>query len=398
MIISKYKINLLSFFYLLIIILLTRQVPLQEYSVIMNISTSILVILYLYFSIDYLKLNLENKFIIIFFFLLLFHFFYSIFFTKAEFLNSLRFLLIISTIILAYKIKIQSIIITKYFLFFIIIQAIFIIILELLLIIFNDITFYNFIRQTATSNGWGDIYTLNNIYYNIQVKGNALLPVAFMITFLNNLKIKRIFLIRYIILIAVFFSGNFAYLIAITIYLVIMNIYRITTFRHLYKWFVYSLLLITLLAYPIYSYIENKISEKKEDSIHERYQQADLLLYELQKTPLTFLLGLGQGATLEKTTSTRDYRGLTYFELQPIYFLYQLGIVFFLLFIFLYFFLSFIYFKNKIILSIYLCYIIYSSTNPYIFDTNNFIVIILLNSLQLNYTKLNKSQTTLLVV
>jgi len=266
-----------------------------------------------------------------------------------------------------------------------------------LLISINDVTFYNFIRQTATSNGWGDIYTLNNLYYNIQIKGNALLPVAFMVTFLNNIDIKRILLIRLLLLIAVFFSGNFAYLVAISIFLLFFSIYRINTFFKLYKWGMYLTLFFLMSSFPIYKYINNTLTEKKDDSIYERYQQSELLLNELKKNPITFLMGLGQGATLDKSTSTRDYKDLTYFELQIIYFFYQLGLIMFFIFLFLYFYLAFISFTDKYLILIYSCYIIYSLTNPYIFDTNNIIVIILLNSLQFKYPKNNKYSNHLIL-
>ena len=389
---SNFKVNLIIFFYVIVLFFLTRQVPFQNYSLIMNISSFLLIFFYLFFNRNSFKIKTDNILIIFFFIILTWHFIYSIFLTKAILFNSIRFFLIVITIIFAYKIKINSILIRKYFFIFIIIQSIFIILLELFLVVINDSLIYNFIRQTTIANGWGDVYTLNNIYYNIQIKGNALLPVAFMITYFKNININKKLLLRFVIFIAVFFSGNFAYLISITFFLFFISIYKIKSFSHFYKWVVYLLILILTLFYPTYTYINSKLTEKKDDSIYERYQQADLLLNEMNSSKLTFIMGFGQGATFEKITSTRDYRGSTYFELQSIYFLYQLGFFLFFLFLFVYFFLAFTKFNDKYILLVYLCYIFYSLTNPYIFDTNNFIVIILLNSLQINKFALEENQ------
>ncbi len=101
------------------------------------------------------------------------------------------------------------------------------------------------------------------------------------------------------------------------------------------------------------------------------------------------------GCTLNKQSSTRDYRESTYFEMQPLYFLDQLGIILFIFFIFLNLYLTIINFKYNLILLIYFCYIIYSFTNPYILDTNHFVVIIILNTIQFskdNFNITNKLQ------
>ena len=134
--------------------------------------------------------------------------------------------------------------------------------------------------------------------------------------------------------------------------------------------------------------IQSKIESKMEgNSISERYEQATLLINSLSKNELTFFFGNGLGYSLDIVTQTRDYRGAIYFEIQPLYFLSQMGVIFFAIFLLFSFFLAFINYRNKQLFLIFCCYWFYASINPYILDTNNFIVIIILNIL--NHKEIN---------
>jgi len=86
--------------------------------------------------------------------------------------------------------------------------------------------------------------------------------------------------------------------------------------------------------------------------------------------------------TINKITKYRDYTKSTYYELQIIYLLNQLGILIFILFLLTNIFISIYTIKKRILLYTYICYILYSLFNPYFLDTNNIIVIIILLSIK----------------
>jgi hypothetical protein len=107
---------------------------------------------------------------------------------------------------------------------------------------------------------------------------------------------------------------------------------------------------------------------------------------DLSENNTYLLLGRGIGHTIEKITPSRDYRGNIYFELQTFYVLNQLGLFGFIMFLFYNVYMS-IRLYSKWLILIYVSYIIYAFTNPYIFDTNHIVVILLLNTLQNNETE-----------
>ena len=101
----------------------------------------------------------------------------------------------------------------------------------------------------------------------------------------------------------------------------------------------------------------------------------------MQENISTFLLGKGLGNNVKIKTFFRDYTDNTYFELQVIYFFNQLGLVNSLIFFCFLLYLSINKIFYKDLLFIYFCYIIYAVTNPYILDTTQIVVILILISI-----------------
>jgi Kef-type K+ transport system membrane component KefB len=113
-----------------------------------------------------------------------------------------------------------------------------------------------------------------------------------------------------------------------------------------------------------------------------RYDQFDVLVNDFTKLNSDILFGTGLGHTLSVDSPVRDYTGNIYFEMQPIYVLNQLGFVVFSLYIFIHVILAKVFIREKELLLLYCCYVLYASSNPYIFDTSHFVVIVVLVSLR----------------
>ena len=128
--------------------------------------------------------------------------------------------------------------------------------------------------------------------------------------------------------------------------------------------------------------VDAVFEEKKDESNAMRIEQAVLLLEDLSRNPMTLLGGAGLGNTVDVTTHFRSYVGATYYELQVLYVLNQLGLVSFLVFILVNILFVFKYMPDTKIKMVYAGYVLYAVTNPYIIDTNQVVVIITLLSAQ----------------
>lgn len=133
---------------------------------------------------------------------------------------------------------------------------------------------------------------------------------------------------------------------------------------------------------------------KSDESSAIRIEQATLLLKDLGESPVTLIMGKGMGNTLSVQTSFRDYTDNIYFELQILYILNQLGIIAFIIFSLYNIYLTITKIKYKELIFVYLFYIMYAITNPYIFDTNHIIVILTLCSIS-NYLTNKKYNNSL---
>ena len=150
----------------------------------------------------------------------------------------------------------------------------------------------------------------------------------------------------------------------------------------LYKRLFIGLVILFTIGGGIIFYIDAVFEEKKDESNAMRIEQAILLLEDLSRNPITLLGGAGLGNTVDVTTHFRSYVGATYYELQVLYILNQLGLVSFLVFILVNILFVFKYMPDTKIKMVYAGYILYAVTNPYIIDTNQVVVIITLLSAQ----------------
>lgn len=377
----KIQNNLLLLLFILIVLFLTRQVPFNSYSFIMNIS----LILFFIFNYRYILINInKDKILKQLFFLTigisLLMIFYSLYLENEPSLI-IRFYLIIVLIFLAYFVKPDK----KYiniFIFFIGIQALFLICFEIYLMANFSIDTYYPIRHFFLNNNWGDVYTYNGIIWKIQLKGNALLPFAFFISMVYYKGFKRS-LIAGLFFVATLLAGNFAYILGIILFLGLYYIYskRWTIQKIVLNGFI-GIILTIVLFNPTYNYFSNVVEQKSVSSNSIRIDQTNVLVENMNKNLVTILFGQGLGNTVDVKTEWRDYSGAIYYELQAFYIMNQSGILFFTFFILINILLAYYMFKYKLLFIVYASYIFYALFNPYFLDTSHIVAIIILLSLR----------------
>lgn len=389
---KKFKNYLLIVCYGLIIFIITRPVPFSGLSTVANISLILIPFIYLF----PLKNNETSKFysIIFIFAWSLTLFFYSVIFCGNDLVLTFRFLIIIVLILIAYFIKLP-IGILKLLFYFVAFQCIFLILFELVLM-FNFIPFKpSDVRFIFNTKEWGDIYSFNDFFYKIQIKGNALIPFALFLSFIKLKTIKNLRVFRIIFFLGLIVSGNLAYLIALVFFLFFYYFLN-SSLRQFHNNLITFFFICVIFIFPVSNFLMEQIEMKKENSLSVRYDQTEVLINDLTYNPYSLLLGRGLGNTIAVKTRFRDYTGDIYYELQALYFMNQMGIVNFTFFLFL----NYLFIMQKIKLRkmkiIYFSYILYAITNPYILDTNHVIVILTLVTLDNHLRNENRMHSSTL--
>ncbi|MEH6305223.1 hypothetical protein RYH73_06185 [Olivibacter sp. CPCC 100613] len=370
--------RLQSLSYVFVNFILTRMVPLSVLSPLMNLLTLIM-----------LGSGLINKrhsgskitiFAINVTFLTI-ALLFSIGFERNQPVNAIRSYLLLVIVLFAYFITVSRTAL-KWFVYFNVFQACAILIASLSMTYLFNLETYLPVRFFVQGREWGDVYTYNGYFFIIQIKGNALLLFTLMIMispFGRQFYFKYYKLMVVLLFAGVFVAGNFAYLIVLFLYLLLWYIRKLPVRLNIKL--VGLLLLLLISAYPIVRYVGNTV-EAKKSSLGTRGDQLQVLSRDLNENVFTLLLGKGLGNTVSVVTKMRDYTDQVYYELQAFYMLNQLGFIMFSLYIMSHVLLAYLNFRGSLwIIIIYLGYIVYASTNPYILDTNQFIVIITLNSL-----------------
>lgn len=361
--------NLYCFLFFLVFFIITRQVPFSNYSVIANIALVVLIL----GLIGSKRNNLVNiSFISLW---LSFLALYSLYLGN-NFELIIHFMLAIILLLASnFSHNIPKGIL-KIFFILIVFQSFFLIVMEIVLNLFYNESSYLLLRETFNDKGWGDLYTYNGYFYRVQLKGNALIPVAFFLTFIREVKdyIKYVNFYRVVLFGGICIAGNFAFWISTLFFLIGCSLF-------FGKNKVIKLILVLGLMISTSGLIFNYVSDallRKVDSLGTRSDQYVVLIDELTRNVYYFIFGSGLGSTLSIRTSFRDYTGNIYFELQSIYYIYQLGIlnsiIFFALMVYLA--LKKIYYKD--LLFIYVVYVSYALSNPYFLDTNHIVLIIVL--------------------
>ena len=369
-----------SFLFFIVFFIITRQVPFADYSIIANAAVLLLV----FGMITYNRLNIVTISFICLWLCILVQ--YSLF-KGNELSLILHFTLAILLLMISNFVENIPRKILKIFFILISIQSIFLIIMEIVLNVFYTQSSYLLLREYFIDKGWGDLYTYNGYFYRVQVKGNALIPFAFFLTFIKEVKfsLKYNKFHRFIAFAGICIAGNFAFWISTFIFLVGYSIFfgknRILNA-------IIVLITVILAAGYIFHYVTDVLS-RKVDSLGTRGDQFFVLISGLTDNINHFIFGNGLGSTLSVRTSFRDYTGDIYFELQGVYYIYQLGILNSLIFFGLMFYLAFKKIFYKDLLFIYVVYLSYAISNPYFLDTNHIVLIIVLRLIY-EYRKENR--------
>ncbi len=357
---KKISVRANTVLFFLSLVLLTRQVPFIEYISILGICVTTLII-----SLNGNKLFLEKC--IIFNGLLLFFLLIYALAVGNNLYIAIKYFFILLIIPIAYLSQPKYIFI-KIFQTLIFIQAFLIIVIEVYLLLFFDDANYLELRTFLSDRNWGEIFRPYGLLWNIGIRGSALLPFAFMLSFLTNT--SKFY--RAIILIACIFCGNIAYLLSIAIFIFIF-------YHKLSKKSYYSNLFIAMILLIIfYDNISNVIEVKNEYSNFIRLEQLNILILQIFDKFYTPYLGSGLGYNINVLTDSRLYE--YDFELIWAYITNQTGFIYSIYFVLLNIYLTKKYITNYYLILAYICYLIYASINPQMLDSNHIIVILLLLS------------------
>ncbi len=377
---SKQKI--FSFFlmgaFFVVVLILTRQVPLKGLSSLMNLA------LLGFFGMQgayIIRRHDRSRLLFLFLFVAWCCFLLAYSAIAGNSMgNIFRFMTILVLIQAAFFIKPDPFYI-KVFLWFLTIQAVFLIGLHLILNLFFNLTSYTVLRMFFQAQGWGDLYTYNGVFYNIQILGNALLPFGVFVSLIHFSGIKRV-MITGILVLGMLVAGNFAFVLGLVVFLMLVFF---TTKQFKTRKFLASALIgmvsVGIIAKPAFQYLENTISKKSQESNPTRLDQSIVLWTDLEKNPISMVFGQGVGNTVDAKTKWRDYTDNIYFELQSLYFLNQMGLLNFLIFVICNVLCVILYFRKPIVKIIYTSYILYALFNPYFLDTSHIVVIVVLISL-----------------
>lgn len=346
---------------------LTRQVPFEAYSFISNAAVAMFVCYTLY--------KKEVSLMLLF---LVFLLAYSIF-SGNDFFSALRMGIIILALVSAHFIKLphKIVCLLAYFSLF---QCIFIISVSLMITfgLLDAVALLQYYKEM----GWGTVRPLmvGNLYV-VQIVGSGIITFVYMLSYVSDIFPRRcLFLFRIIHLIGIIVAGNFAYLVVVFCfhaYYYLKGIRERNGKVSLKKVFL-VLLFVFILGGTIVSFVNSTLQRKSVSNTKVRKEQVDILFNDMETNPMTFFFGRGVGHVINKRATYRNYVNASYFEFQTLYFMNQLGVVFFSVFLFVLYKLAKSNIHDKNLLRIYLFYILYACTNPYMLDTTQFVVILTL--------------------
>jgi hypothetical protein len=394
--------SLSVFSFLLCVLALTRQYPFFPLSKIISLSLIFIFI----FSIPVIFVNFwKSQKYLKFLFMLNILFLtalliYSIVIEKNNLSLAIRFFTILVLMLAVFFLPAKKEYV-KIFIVFSVIHSVVLILFEIYILLIGGPDFAEYIRGKVMNMGMGDIYTYNQYFYRIQIKGNPVLPIAFLVS-LFAIQTKPIKIsVASLLFVGTIVAGNLAFILAIvfffcTYWIVLFFLnqkvaaFLKNTFNSrkriimLIGLFLVILLSATIVLFP---YLKEVLVRKMEYSIPARFDQVSHLIDDLMESPITLLFGQGLGNIINVISDYRDYRNAYYFELQTIYVLNQVGVLYFSLFLITKIIFIIKFWRNKLLYLLYLSYILYAFTNPYLFDTTNILVLIVLSSLGKLYLK-----------
>lgn len=368
----KIKIRYLeNFAWLVVLVILFWQFLFSKFSIVSNLALG-------YIAVMNILRNKNKKFFIVIGIVLLFLISYSLI-QGNELSFVIRFAIIIFLLLSSYEWLMVK---PRFFLkcLFIIssILVLFLIGLEAYLFSVTEAE-YSFIRnEVVLANGIGDVFLYNGLYFKLELRGTSLIAFVYMLSYVTEVfPYKKRWFFRLYFLVGTILAGNFAYQLAIIVFHIVYYLFPSFDNPKLFVQRITRVMLISFFAGGLlFSFISNTMKEKKDVSSAARIEQTRVLMSDLTRTNTTLLLGAGLGHSCDVKTSWRDYRRNTYFELQTLYFVNQLGLIGFAMLLISNIILAFRKIKYRKLLLVYCVYAIYAFTNPYMWDTTHIVVIV----------------------
>jgi hypothetical protein len=288
----------------------------------------------------------------------------------------IRFFTIIIATLLAFETKPMRIF-SAYALSPVAFQAVLISSISLFLTLNSDLLISTEIRNFVLNEGIGDIYSFDGLYYHVQVIGNALIPLLFLICLWSDYSVKYRKFGLLVSVLGLIAAGNLTYFITLGVS-VIFKYWKI----FLKKKFEITLIITLFLIFTqfeniqIFNDIWSAKFEGSDSSMSVRYDQINAYARVVEESPTVGIFGAGIGAPYPDGV-IRKYSGSFYIELQALYIIYQIGLIGAIVYL-----VSFIYYVNRSLSfnggAVLFFFMICGITNPYIFDSNQIISTILL--------------------
>ena len=316
---------------------------------------------YLLISVKRILHEMDRSFLLLWFFLALYltgNLFATVsFFSASE--TALRFYFIVLVIPICFFLRNENFSAEyRIFCWLSICKALFLIGMALYMLYVGS---YEPFRLWANSLG-GDMYFVYDFFPRIQVSGNALLLVAFLMEFARN-KGLSVYLLLFFI--GILIEGNFSFFLAIAVFLGYYFIryvwQRGVTFKKLFVVFV-----VLIMGTGFCFYTLDQREQKADGGNALRVAQAEVLL---SGNPF---VGEGLGAKVYDNVRLGRMADDKYFEIQTLYIFFQIGFVGLILF----------YLSNILALRcvasadawcVYVVYLIGSFFNPYCFDVTQMV-------------------------
>lgn len=294
---------------------------------------------------------------------------YSVY-NGTDLYKGLRFLLILLVVPLGFMFKYERF--SCYYNIFRILsicKSITLIIIAVWMIYLGDMAPF---RLWFEQNHWGDAYFVYDIVPRVQVYGNTLLPIAFMISVYREGKVVNFF--NVLLLLGVFIAGNAAFILGIMIFLLWK--FKKSLLRFSYAKKVLAILIILPIIIFFLNYFYSEMERKSNTGNHVKFVQMEILL------DTNTAVGEGIAARVPQMSSIGYPADTLYYEMQTFYIFYQLGLIGSLIFIIL----NIMSLKkyNFDTAFLYIIYLLYSAFNPGSFDTTHFIAILACCNLRKN--------------
>jgi hypothetical protein len=255
-------------------------------------------------------------------------------------------------------------------------QAVAIIVISVGLSVLQDPELASTVRLYALAANWGDIYSFDGVYYRVQIIGNALVPLLFLIAVWRWDQGRYYRAMAVLSLLGILAAGNLTYLL-VAVAAVLLRHARPLMRHPLVRMLLAAGIAIgCVFAWNAIDEVIERKFEGSDSSMGVRFDQIDVAQAKLTDSPAALLFGTGLGASFPDGRE-RNYSEYQYIELQSLYLFLQLGVVGMSIYL-----VTLVLGTRRFLDSdgrrIFWLYMLCGATNPYILDTNQIIATLLL--------------------